>query len=82
METLAADPGDGKPVVRCDTGEGPGTVLEGFTLTGGTGDSNWLGGAGGGMYNRNSSPTVRDCIFTANTVNAGGGMANRGASPW
>jgi len=26
LETLAADPGDGKPVVRCDTGEGPTTV--------------------------------------------------------
>ena len=34
-----ADPGTGKPVVRCDSGEGPDTVLKGFTITGGTGDT-------------------------------------------
>ena len=31
------DPGTGKPVVRCDKGEGPNSVLDGFTLTLGTG---------------------------------------------
>ena len=33
------DPGTGKPVIRCDNGEGPNTVLDGFTLTGGTGQA-------------------------------------------
>jgi Right handed beta helix region len=82
--TLAADPGDGKPVVRCDTGEGPGTVLEGFTLTGGTGDTAAFGGSqvGGGMYNGASSPTVNNCIFDGNIVDTvGGGMFNNNASP-
>ncbi len=30
--TRVADPGDGKPVVRCDNGEGADTVLDGFTI--------------------------------------------------
>jgi parallel beta-helix repeat protein len=80
--TLAADPGDGKPVVRCDTGEGPGTVLEGFTLTGGTGDTAAFNSVvGGGMYNGASSPTVNNCIFDGNNAGAGGGMFNNNASP-
>jgi parallel beta-helix repeat protein/predicted outer membrane repeat protein len=80
--TSVADPGDGKPVVRCDSGEGPGTVLEGFTLTGGTGDTAAFNSRlGGGMYNGASSPTVNNCIFDGNNATAGGGMFNNNASP-
>jgi len=35
--TNVTDPGTGKPVFRADSGE-TGTVIEGFTITGGTGD--------------------------------------------
>lgn len=72
-------------VVQCVTGEGPETVLDGFTITGGHAvgrdDPDFKGG---GMYNSGSSPTVRDCIFTGNFASAdcgfsvcgGGGMCN------
>ncbi|MHC4383963.1 MAG: right-handed parallel beta-helix repeat-containing protein [Planctomycetota bacterium] len=61
-------------VVTCDSGEGPDTVLEGFTVTGGTGTffnpCHSLGGtkAGGGMLVWYSSPTVISCFFTANNA--------------
>ena len=66
-------------VVTCDTGEGPETVLQGFTIT---------GGAFGGMYNASavvkgselpSSPTVIDCRFEFNaSPGAGGAVLNVG----
>jgi parallel beta-helix repeat protein len=77
--SLAANPGDGKPVVRCDNGEGPNTVLNGFTITGGTGDTSQFDAStpvGGGMYNNNTSPTVMNCTFSQNTADLGGGMYN------
>ena len=59
-------------VVKCISGEGPYTVLDGFTITGGT--------LGGGMLNHNgSSPTVTNCTFNGNTSAVppgGGGMLN------
>ena|GEM_PF-4426873 len=63
--------------VRCITGEGPNTVLEGFTITGsaanGPDPNDKLGG---GMYNYGSSPTVINCKFTQNTADKGGAMCN------
>ncbi len=78
-----ADPGTGKPVVRCDSGEGPATVLDGFTVTGGTGN---LGLFGGGMFINNSSPTVTNSHFTNNILplnlgSGGGGMYIGNGSP-
>jgi predicted outer membrane repeat protein len=73
--TTVPDPGTGKPVIRCDSGEGSDTVIEGFTLTGGTGDSNlFIVTAGGGMLIDSASPTVRDCIIEDNTADVGGGV--------
>ncbi len=61
-------------VVTCTSGEGPDTVLEGFTLTGGA--------FSGGMLNSGSSPTVTNCSFTGNSGFNGGGMRNQsGSSP-
>jgi hypothetical protein len=56
-------------VVNCNSGEGPDTLLEGFTIT---------GGINGGMRNSNSSsPTVNNCTFVGNSAEgAGGGMLN------
>ena len=63
-------------VVTAISGEGAATVLEGFTITGGSALE------GGGMRNVSSSPTVRDCIFSGNNANdRGGGMYNRAGSP-
>ena len=62
-------------VVTCTSGEGSGTILEGFTITGG----NAVGSKGGGMNNFDSSPTVTNCIFSSNTSpGRGGGMCNYG----
>ncbi|HYE03326.1 MAG TPA: right-handed parallel beta-helix repeat-containing protein [Phycisphaerales bacterium] len=68
--------GPGREVVRCYAGEGPGTVLEGFTLVGGR----TL--AGGGMRVGNTDPdqaaahgpVVRRCRFIANIANEGGAV--------
>ena len=73
-------------VVRCISGEGTNTILEGFTITGGVGqmtaDPALTNPAGGGMLNLGSSPKVTDCIFSANTADLGAGMANLlGSSP-
>ncbi|MCH7596256.1 MAG: right-handed parallel beta-helix repeat-containing protein, partial [Planctomycetes bacterium] len=66
--------GNALHVVRCFNGEGPDTVLDGFTITGGNAAD---GESGGGMYNFNSSPTVIDCIFSENyAAHGGGGMCN------
>ncbi|MCP3902971.1 MAG: hypothetical protein GY715_04980 [Planctomycetes bacterium] len=63
-------------VVRCVAGEGPATVIEGFTIRGGAGSSDLLGTpAGGGLVAFFASPTVRDCVFTDNgPTTFGGGM--------
>ena len=53
-------------VVTCGSGEGPDTVLDGFTITGGNG----TGIGGGGMFDSGSSPTVTNCSFSGNS---GGG---------
>jgi len=67
--------GDGS-VITCTDGEGPDTVIEGFTVT--------HGGAsyGGGMYNAGgSSATLTNCTFSGNVVHGyGGGMYNSGGS--
>ena len=55
-------------------------ILDGFTISLGyaNGTSN---DTGGGMYNRNSSPTLSNVTFSGNTAsNHGGGMSNFGGS--
>ncbi len=70
-------------VVTCDNGEGPDTVLEGFTITGGSGTPcGFFGTCGGGMFNENSSPTVTNCTFSGNmAADFGGGMFNGSSNP-
>jgi predicted outer membrane repeat protein len=71
-------------VVQCASGEGPGTILDGFTITGGNANAilSPADQVGGGMYNAYSSPTVTNCTFSANfAVSFGGGMYNYNSSP-
>jgi hypothetical protein len=76
-------------VLACVSGEGPDTIIEGFTIADGRGRFENMRRGGGGMYNRQSSPTVRDCIFLNNTIYAyefdvsgsGGGMYNESSHP-
>ena len=70
-------------VVQCVNGEGPQTVLSGFTIIGGNAGGVAIpDGSGGGMYNFNSSPTVSYCTFYGNVaIFLGGGMYNDGGAP-
>jgi len=70
--------GLGGSVVTCATAESSDTVLDGFTITGGTGADHFGNGYsyGGGMLNDYSSPTVTNCTFSGNTAYAGGGIYN------
>ena len=67
-----------EPAVRCIDGEGPGTVFEGFTLTGTQAEL-------GGFYCVGASPVVRDNLFFENkrpTDRSGGsGMRVVGGAP-
>ncbi|CAG5000249.1 hypothetical protein DYBT9275_02424 [Dyadobacter sp. CECT 9275] len=82
-----ADNGDAYQVL-ISLNNGPETLLDGFTITGGyaasfTSTNIQINGttiyqsSGAGMHNFNSSPTIRNCIFYRNTARGtGGGMAN------
>jgi predicted outer membrane repeat protein len=63
-------------VVTCHSGEGPDTVLDGFTIMNGRESSH-----GAGMLNESSSPTVIHCTFTFNSASHGGGMYNMNSNP-
>jgi predicted outer membrane repeat protein len=71
----AAYPDPPMSVVTCVNGEGPNTVLEGFTITGGTGTGPESETCGGGMLSFESSPTVRECLFMDNRSRDGAGMS-------
>ncbi|MBT8486933.1 MAG: right-handed parallel beta-helix repeat-containing protein [Phycisphaerae bacterium] len=67
--------------VKCASGEGPATVIDGFTVTGGSGDPSVFGTRlGGGMFIFKSSPTVLDCTFVGNEAAGGGGLCNFGSA--
>jgi predicted outer membrane repeat protein len=52
-------------------------VLDGFTITGGNADGGVSDGNGGGMYNNNGNPTLRNLFFDNNTaLYRGGGLYN------
>ncbi len=83
----SADPGDPAVVtatvidagglataVRCASGEGPGTVLEGLTL------SSAGGPVGSGLLVEGASPTLLNCVFIANSASMGGGICVRSSS--
>ncbi|MEM7311218.1 MAG: right-handed parallel beta-helix repeat-containing protein [Planctomycetota bacterium] len=60
-------------VVRMVSGEGSGTVVQGFTITGGLYGSGYVGGSG--VYCDGASPVIRDCVITGNSGGFGGGVA-------
>lgn len=63
------DAGGVGTVVTCTSGEGPATIIDGFTITGGSSGI----AAGGGMTINSSSPTVTNCTFIANSTTWSGG---------
>ncbi len=72
-------------VVAFSSGEGPGSVLEGLTVTNGSGTPNAYGGFdGGGIYCSGASPTIRNNVITGNaaagTLAYGGGIVLKSGS--
>jgi hypothetical protein len=53
------------PVVTFDSNESSASVLEGFEITGGSGQNS----NGGGILILNASPTISNCLVTGNRVN-------------
>jgi parallel beta-helix repeat protein len=75
-------------VVTCENGESPDSVLDGFTITNGSGTDVSGYYYGGGIYNDGSNPTVTNCTFSENyagdgsyAYGFGGGMYNNNSSP-
>jgi hypothetical protein len=78
--TLAAD-GCGS-VVCMINGEGPSTLVEGFTITGGSGDLDSSGvRRGGAIRILGGSPRIRRCLVTGNEADTGSAMFIAGGSP-
>ncbi|TVQ63899.1 MAG: hypothetical protein EA379_03160 [Phycisphaerales bacterium] len=68
--------GAGAQIVRLTMGEAPETLLKGFTLRNGGGQS----GRGGAVYLNGSGLTVSGCVFENNAANIGGAAAHEGGS--
>jgi parallel beta-helix repeat protein len=70
---------EGGPVVSFVSGESSAAVLEGVTITGGTGSSESKPGTsttstyGGGLYVYDADPTITDCVLEDNSAGHGGG---------
>lgn len=86
-----ADPNKGS-VITFSSGEGLNSILTGFTIQNGTGQTDntvtwrvWTGnnGDGGGVFCRNASPTIAKNIFKNCSANYGGGAiyCHNNASP-
>lgn len=67
---VVIDGGEEGSVVRIAQGNRDNTVLDGLTLRNGNSDDN----GGGGIYIRDSSPTLRNLIITNNYGLRGGGI--------
>lgn len=63
-----------RAVVLAVSGEGPSSVLEGFTVRNGVaGSQDGIYRFGGGMFVKSASPTIRNCAFLNNRSGFGGG---------
>jgi len=69
-------------VVTFNSGEGVNSMLDGFTITNGTGNTNNYGeNDGGGILCSSAAPTITNCIISGNTANSGGGILCSSAAP-
>lgn len=68
---------DSANVMSCTKSGGCGQnlILDGITISGGSSDM------GGGMYIKEASPLIKNCLFTNNTASSGGAMYVDSASP-
>ena len=56
-------------------------VIDGFTITGGSGNDGNYFSEGGGMVCEGTSPIIRNCAFTGNSSMDGGGLAVISGAP-
>ncbi|MBI4879033.1 MAG: hypothetical protein HY812_05145 [Planctomycetes bacterium] len=71
------------PVVRFVSGEHLAAVVDGFTITNGSGTTDpWGGLSGGGIYIYQSSPTVQNNRIVANNITGGTYRRGAGISIW
>lgn len=57
-------------IVQCINGEGPDTIIDGFTITNGNAPNGpFPDGVGAGFYLINTSPTIRNCVISGNVAN-------------
>ena len=68
------DGGQNDSVITCDNGENNNCVINGFTITNGYARGPWPSTGGGGIYCKDSAPTVMNCIFSNNSGQYGGGI--------
>ncbi len=68
------DGGFAGSVVTFTSGEGTDSILEGFTITSGTGTLCFGAPCGGGIFCALSSPTIVGNLITGNTATYGGGI--------
>lgn len=57
------------------------TIMDGFTIIAGSATGDAPNDSGGGMYNFESSPTLKNLTFQGNLAINGGGMYNESSSP-
>ena len=63
--------------VVTSSGTGAGTILDGFTITGGNANGSGRDARGGGMIiESNGKPTITNCTFLRNSAGYGGGLNN------
>ena len=66
---------DSASVVKFCNGEGQSSILDGFTLTGGTGTNTDNGMIGGGIFMfDNAAPQIKNCIIKNNIASLGGAI--------
>lgn len=65
-------------VVTATSGEESDTILEGFTITGGTAAGQYP--TGGGMIVLASSPGITNCVFEGNEASSGGALSVSGTA--
>lgn len=74
-EHTIIDGGQAGSTVTFQTGESPGTLFEGFTVTNGSGTLSEAGLLGGGIYcGGEAAPILRKNIIIGNTARHGGGL--------
>ena len=78
---VIGDSSDNSYHVVSGSGTNNTAFLDGFTITGGNGNTSAPNNSGGGMVNHHGSPIIANVTFSGNQATTGGGMYSQGSSP-